>query len=93
MDYDIVEGILQSLESLRSIRMDGASVSACLFAQRVTRRYLPQLEEIATRNPNFGALQKFVQDRSKAGIPIRRLFIKNDTYTPMYTGAMKPLKD
>lgn len=93
MDYDIVEGILQSLESLRSIRMDGASVSACLFAQRVTRRYLPQLEEIATRNPNFGALQKFVQDRSKAGIPIRRLFIKNDTYTPMYAGAMKPLKD
>ena len=80
IDFDHVNGFLKSLENLGSIHVQ-QSATQCLLALGTS--HCLQLKEIYIWDsspllPECGRLKEFFQERSEAGIPIRRLFIVRD---------------
>ena len=87
---DLVNDILELLGSLRSVYVHGSYVSECFF--RLGTSHCLQLEELTARDPDYVALEKFVQCRSEAGIPIQRLVLESDPNTQVDMEAVERLR-
>ena len=87
---DLVNDILELLGSLRSVYVHGSYVSECFF--RLGTSHCLQLEELTARDPDYVALEKFVQCRSEAGIPIQRLVLESNPNTQVDMEAVERLR-
>ena len=95
IDFDHVSDFLKSLENLLSIHVE-QSATQCLLALGTS--HCLQLKEIyiwdsSPSLPECGRLKEFFQDRSEAGIPIRRLFIVRDPNAVIDSEVVETLRE
>ena len=95
IDFDHVSGFLKSLENLHSIHLE-QSATQCLLPLGTS--HCLRLKDIYVwdSSPTLlqcGRLKEFFQDRSEAGIPIRRLFIVRNPNTVIDPEAVETLRE
>lgn len=91
----IVSRLLKSLVNLRSLVMHQSLASPCLSALGTS--HCLRLQDITVQRPSpwlldYDGLMQFIQDRSEAGIPIRRIFAVNPFPTPLNAKDMETLR-
>ena len=86
----LARDIFKSSGNLRSVSVHGPCISECFFL--VGTSHCLQLEELTARDPDYVALEFFVQRRSKAGIPIQRLVLESHPNTQVDMETVERLR-